>query len=225
MNLDIILVRMKAVIECRNCQQIFSPIKGFLTDVQGFTLMSLAEHGPGLGEIVEIGSFMGRSTAWLAQGSLNARREKVTAIDTFKGSPEHQADQEHEEPVLLEEGTTFNAFERNLREAGLLGWVRPIIAPSAEAVQGWDKPIRLLFIDADHDYDAVKQDYELWSPFLVEGGVLVLHDVGTWPGVTKFYHELLAEEPCAYQEFLAIETMNVLLKNTPPSAPALAPGK
>ena len=43
------------------------------------------------GKIVEIGSFMGRSTHYLATSLMNANKEqvKIYAIDTFEGSSEH----------------------------------------------------------------------------------------------------------------------------------------
>jgi cephalosporin hydroxylase len=34
-----------------------------------------------------------------------------------------------------------------------------------------------LFIDADHTYEGVKRDFELWSPLVRNGGAVILHDV------------------------------------------------
>lgn len=39
-----------------------------------------------------------------------------------------------------------------------------------------DIKIDLLFIDGDHSYEGVKQDFELYSKLLSENGVIVLHD-------------------------------------------------
>jgi predicted O-methyltransferase YrrM len=39
------------------------------------------------------------------------------------------------------------------------------------------RKIDFLFIDADHSYDGVKRDYELYSPFVREGGVMAFHDI------------------------------------------------
>lgn len=43
------------------------------------------------GKIVEIGSFLGRSTHYLATSLMNANKEnvKIYAVDTFQGSSEH----------------------------------------------------------------------------------------------------------------------------------------
>ena len=34
-----------------------------------------------------------------------------------------------------------------------------------------------LFIDGDHTYEGVKKDFELYSPFVKKGGVIVFHDI------------------------------------------------
>jgi len=39
------------------------------------------------------------------------------------------------------------------------------------------EPLDFLFLDGDHTYEAVKQDFRLYAPFVRPGGVIVLHDV------------------------------------------------
>lgn len=60
------------------------------------------------------------------------------------------------------------------------------------AFQG--EPLDYLFIDGDHTYDGVKQDFELYSPLVRKGGVIALHDVAEHPPskgceVSKFWNE------------------------------------
>jgi hypothetical protein len=44
----------------------------------------------------------------------------------------------------------------------------------------------VVFIDALHDYESVKQDIELWWPLVREGGYLAGHDYNhKWPGVMR----------------------------------------
>lgn len=44
----------------------------------------------------------------------------------------------------------------------------------------------LIFIDALHDYEHVKQDIALWWPKIRIGGILALHDFNhKWPGVER----------------------------------------
>jgi Methyltransferase domain len=40
----------------------------------------------------------------------------------------------------------------------------PLIMTSEEAVRGWNKPIRFLWIDGDHRYEPMKLDFKLWEP-------------------------------------------------------------
>jgi predicted O-methyltransferase YrrM len=39
------------------------------------------------------------------------------------------------------------------------------------------EPIDFLFIDGDHSYEGVKQDWEMYSPLVRKGGLVVFHDV------------------------------------------------
>jgi predicted O-methyltransferase YrrM len=47
---------------------------------------------------------------------------------------------------------------------------------SHEAVRQWSRPIDFLLIDGDHRESAVEQDWNDWSPHVVEKGVVVFHD-------------------------------------------------
>jgi predicted O-methyltransferase YrrM len=191
--LDAVLGRLGAAAEYAALAERLAAIEGFLHPLEGYALLLLAEQGPGAGSVVEIGSYMGRSTSFLALGVKRASRPPVVAVDHFGGSPEHQAGASHESKVLVAEGTTYNQFLRNLEIAGVAEHVRPIRAGSREASRGWQEPIRLLFIDGDHSYEASREDFAAWSPQVEGSGLIAFHDIGAWPGVTRFYEELLAE--------------------------------
>ena len=61
-----------------------------------------------------------------------------------------------------------------------------IRATSEVAGAGFPDEADLVFIDALHDYQSVKQDIELWWSLVREGGYLVLHDFNhSWPGVQR----------------------------------------
>lgn len=51
-----------------------------------------------------------------------------------------------------------------------------IEAFSHDAARSWDQPIDFLLIDGDHREEAVEQDWNDWTPHMVENGVVVLHD-------------------------------------------------
>lgn len=120
------------------------------------------------GAIVEIGSYRGRSTIALATGSARGARIPVYAVDpheSFTG-------------VL---GARFGPddltqFTRNIERAGVADLVVPVVDTSANAAAKWNGAIELLWIDGDHRYEAVRQDFELWSEFVVAGGRIALDD-------------------------------------------------
>jgi predicted O-methyltransferase YrrM len=194
-------------------QRRFAGIEGYLHDLEGYTLLQLAAGGGGIGAVVEIGSYLGRSTAFLAGGSKVAGREKVVAVDTFRGSPEHQPGQACASSVLARDGTTFHQFQSNLRQVQLDDHVTAIVASSQEAAQRWTGPIRLLFIDGNHAYGEVRLDFEMWSPFVVTHGLVCFHDVGdaSFPDVTRFYEEVRRDVK-GYREVAAVLSLRVLEK-------------
>ncbi len=187
-------------------------IEGWLNMTDGYVLMQLAKDGMGAGEIVEVGSFLGLSTCWLALGTKAAGREKVTAVDHFHGSAEHQKGAKAECDVLVEQGTTFNQFVENLKSVEVADYVTSIKANSTEAAKDWNEPIRLLFLDGDHEYESVKADYEAWSDYVVPEGYVCFHDVDTWPGVTKFYYELL-DANHQYKQVMAVHSLRIVKKS------------
>jgi glycosyltransferase involved in cell wall biosynthesis len=209
-----IFYQIRVVNEFRRLAELFETVTGYLSPGEGHALMLLAAHGYGLGEIVEIGSFLGRSTCWLAHGTKMTGREKITAVDHFRGSPEHQAGKKHECGVLVEDGTTYHRFMENITRLQVADFVSPVVAGSETAAATWTSPIRLLFIDGNHSYDASRQDFEMWSRHLIPGGYVGFHDIDGWPGVTTFYRELLAGNP-DYEEVLAVDSLRVVRKKRP----------
>ncbi len=65
-----------------------------------------------------------------------------------------------------------------------------------EVAKTWDKQIDILHIDGSHHYEDVKKDFETWTKFLNDDGVILLHDTcienlnGNEYGVKKFFDEI-----------------------------------
>jgi hypothetical protein len=63
---------------------------------------------------------------------------------------------------------------------------------SLSVVREWfDGPLDFLFLDGDHTYEGVKQDWETFSPLVRAGGMVGFHDVGNpqLSGVSRFFAE------------------------------------
>lgn len=155
------------------------PIEGWLSPLEGELLYRLARDCS-RGVIVEIGSFQGKSTVWLATGSQAGNRAPVYAVDPHTGSPEYSGPQ-----------NTLPRFRENIQQAGLSDIVRPLVMTSAQAARDFDQPVGLLFVDGSHEYEAVRQDFELWAPKLLNGGAIAFHDSVHSPGPARLTAEMV----------------------------------
>ena len=85
-----------------------------------------------------------------------------------------------------------DTFRANLRHKNITLIVGSSVAESIlkkmKALGGYD----LIFIDGNHNYDFVKQDFDNSLAMLNEGGVIAFHDVDCpdWPGIKKLWDEL-----------------------------------
>jgi predicted O-methyltransferase YrrM len=142
------------------------------------------------GVVVEVGSWRGRSTTVLAAHMPPAAR--LYAVDTWAGVPD-----DPDQHVELYEGAgdVYADFCRNL--AGPIRSERliPLRMTSLEGAAELGRrlgahSVDLVFIDADHRYEAVRADIEAFLPLVKPGGVLGGHDYG-WPGVRQAVEEML----------------------------------
>ena len=160
-------------------------IEGWLSFNESLTLFDLVCESPNK-LVVEIGAWKGRSTAWLWMASELAHKHLYT-IDHFKGSSEHKK-------MYGETLDTYPDFCKNMtRLMKLIGVTTPIHVlkeSSDEAVERFDdNSIGMLFIDASHEYEFVKQDLDLWLPKVSTIGIIALHD-SNFVGVNRAIQEL-----------------------------------
>lgn len=156
-------------------------IFGFLWAEERRRLAYLASQVPAHLPIVELGSLMGLSTAYLAFGSRAGHGARVYAVDNWVGlSP----------PGSPSDPNLRTSFYETIARFGLGDIVEPIEADTREAARSWSGDIGLLFIDAAHDYESEKGDFVAWVPFLAEGGRVLIHDC-EWPGPTAVIDEYI----------------------------------
>lgn len=130
--------------------------------------------------IVEIGSFMGRSTICLGWGSKLGRGVRVFAVDPHRGSVEHQE-------YLKSSIGTYPTFVNNMTRAGLEELVIPVRDKSDAVARRFEnESLGLVYIDGDHDL--ADHDFDLWFPKLIAGGYILMHDSAgplAWPAVQE----------------------------------------
>ena len=87
----------------------------------------------------------------------------------------------------------YETFLKNLTPVAQ--YFKPLKMSSMDAVVKFkDNSVDFVFIDADHSYEAVKQDILAWYPKVKPGGILAGHDYyldnPTWGGVYKAVNEI-----------------------------------
>jgi predicted O-methyltransferase YrrM len=144
----------------------------------------LAQQARSHSHIVEVGSWMGRSTTVLATHTPGM----VWAIDTWEGSEELKGLLDGKPPNWL-----FKTFLDNTRD--YRDKIIPMCMTSLEGAKALvDKSFDMIFIDASHDYASVKADIEAWRPLLAPGGLFCGHDYATgWPGVMQAVDEFFPD--------------------------------
>jgi len=166
-------------------------IPGMCAEPKMLAVMEVMRHAPP-GDVVEIGSWWGRSAALLVWLARRYRVGKLLCVDPWRvenlmqGTPlvdaaaaQHDADE------------ALRIFEINLAPLaqGDLNYMR---APSAEAAQryapglsvtteafgqvSYEGRIAVLHIDGNHSEREVRRDVEGWTPHVAPGGWIVFDD-------------------------------------------------
>jgi hypothetical protein len=85
---------------------------------------------------------------------------------------------------------TWRIFNEQIQSIGVAHIVNPVMMGSVPASKKRKNPIHLLFIDANHKYQYVLQDFKSWEKFIPSGGCVAFHDYGTrFPGVDQVIQE------------------------------------
>lgn len=154
-------------------------IHTFTTRAELETLFYLARSAGTNATIVEIGSYLGASTCFLAAG-LRPNGGRIICIDTWENQtmPEGVRD-------------TFKEFSENLKPlCNLIATIRD--RSDALGPDRLPEAIDLAFIDGDHSYAAAAKDFRLVSDRVRLGGTIVFHDTESFQGPSRVFGEALA---------------------------------
>lgn len=141
---------------------------------------------------VEIGSFLGQSTAALAHFVKESKKAvKIYAVDIFDIS--EFSDSPHAKVVDAFGGNMLDAFWENIVKAGVDGDITAIQKDSVSAASEFeDRSVSYLMIDASHKYADVVEDIETWFPKVKIGGIIVGDDYD-WHEVKEAANDTLGK--------------------------------
>jgi cephalosporin hydroxylase len=167
-----------------------------MCDHQKFAaLCQIARHCP-KGDVVEIGSWWGKSAFILSQLARQYRIGNLLCVDPWSDAHLVQGDEivdATSATVSAEEA--FQVFLMNLLpyNQSNINYIRaPSVDAAAQYVPGlristdafgetqYQGKIALLHIDANHAYDAVNADTKAWAKFVIPGGWIIFDDY-KWP--------------------------------------------
>jgi predicted O-methyltransferase YrrM len=157
-------------------------------------LFQLASDAPAGAQVIEVGSWMGASTCFLA-GGLKGPEAKIFAVDNFQGLSTCGEDAAwyNRHFQTLGAQSTLEIFRANFAALGFSLRSEPVVSDSlaaARTLAARRGTIDLMFIDGDHSYEACRADIVAWAPFVKRGGVMAFHDFGSRAeGVTRAIFE------------------------------------
>jgi predicted O-methyltransferase YrrM len=191
-------------------------VKGFMDPAEGAALyeaaLACASRGPGL----EIGAYCGKSAVYLGT-ACQAAGGVLFSVDHHRGSEENQPGWEYHDAELWDDAAnamdTLPFLRTTLRRAGLEDVVFPVVGRSAMIAKAWATPLSFLFIDGGHTMEHALGDWRHWTPHLMAGGTLAIHDVFPDPAdggrpPFEIYQRALASD--LYEEVAAVKSLRVL---------------
>ncbi|MBN2397507.1 MAG: class I SAM-dependent methyltransferase [Deltaproteobacteria bacterium] len=193
-------------------------IKGFIAREEALRLYELAREASRIGPCLEIGSYCGKTAAYIGTGCRETGGT-LFSIDHHRGSEEQQPGEEYFDPDLVDPETglidTFRFFRKTIRDLGLEETVIPIVARSEVVARGWKTPLGMVFIDGGHTFEAAMTDYACWAPHILPGGFLAIHDIFPDPsqgGQAPCHIYNRALDSGLFTELPMVQTLGILRK-------------
>ena len=163
----------------------YNSIQGWFSPQDCQAYRFLISNSPEDATIVEVGSWLGKSSSFLLDNK--KPNQKVICVDTWRGSV-NEITTTHK---LATQTDIFEIFKENLgsREYSALRLASVEAAATFE-----DASLDVVFIDAEHTYEAVCADIDAWKPKVKCGGYIAGHDYTPKCGVPKAVNEKFKKE-------------------------------
>ncbi|MDQ6623532.1 MAG: class I SAM-dependent methyltransferase [Verrucomicrobiota bacterium] len=153
--------------------------------------------------ILEVGSFVGFSTRWILE-TATAWGGSVTSVDP---NIRHRSfDAPGEVLKRLNErflpdrldvvhgffgtpGDVYHDYEQHEPKRSR-EFVDQLVASRERIGEDWERRFEFIFIDGDHTYEAVTENFRIARHLLAAGGCIAFHDAISWPGVNQALREI-----------------------------------
>jgi cephalosporin hydroxylase len=150
---------------------------------------------------IEIGSLYG----WTLQHFIHYSEESSTAVAI--DLPVRHFVGPYDWRVQKQESNYKNVWPKWAKEKKCKLYLLPTSSYNEETIKQVKTIFKgdlvdFVFIDGDHRYDAIKKDYEMYSPLVRPGGIVAFHDIGKNEegGGSRFWNEIKINY--RYKEFL-----------------------
>jgi predicted O-methyltransferase YrrM len=196
-------------------------VPGWLNPAEARELFCVASALPDTGPVCcEIGSWLGRSSVAIGLGLSTKSGSKLFCVDLFDAENDPFYTRTFQEHQPEQPASRFNAFLSHIRQNHLENVVIPLSGRSSEVGRGFSERLDFLFIDGDHAYPAVLEDFLVWSPFLKEGGIIAFHDffvegVDVHVGPRKVIRQFITDQP-GWDQQRVVDTLFIATKSKPP---------
>lgn len=178
-------------------------------DIYKSFLINIADEKVKDATIVEIGSWVGKSTLYMAElieyfldkkVSPETKSIKFINIDPFVADVTINGigGYEWNESTAGTKQAAKEAFYNNIKTHKKFIETREEYSPSA-AESFENESIDCVWVDALHDYDSVLKDLTAWYPKVKKGGILGGHDFNyDFGGVPRAVHDFCVKNALAY---------------------------
>ena len=188
---------------------------------------ALAQASYGLADdavVVEVGSFLGKSSVVLAGARRLRGSGRLHCVDPFDGSGDAPSVSSYQAIVAQSPMTLRQRFDANISRAGLQRWVITHHSIAQTIARTWTAPIDMLFLDGDQSPSGARSAYESFAPYLKPGGILALHNSSDRVYVRDHdgYRRLAVEtlHPPAWTDIRCVDSTTIARKVGPGSEAA-----
>ena len=175
----------KNIIDIEKLAYFNSFIDGMISDYQGKVIFLLCYLQTIKGDVLEIGSFKGKSTSYIFRAVKETKNGSLHVIDNFKGN----SGKEHLYGDFIKE------FLKNMKKIGNNDEINVLNGDSEKMlIKVKNNSFRFIYIDGDHSYEGIKRDLYGCLPKLKNGGIIVLDDYFYgFPDLIKSVNKIIGE--------------------------------